>query len=62
MIEVVIAVFDSSLAAEAAIRDLGVARIPSAVVERGVSKSLASEEIHAVAQEGQGMPDGQGRG
>jgi len=50
MTEVVVAVFDSSLAAEAAIRDLKVARIPSAVVERGMSESVISEEINAVSR------------
>jgi hypothetical protein len=46
--EVVVAVFDSSLAAEAAFQDLKVARIPSAVFERGISESVINRDTNAV--------------
>jgi hypothetical protein len=45
--EVVVAVFDSSLAAEAAVQDLKVARIQTAVVQRGISEPVISEDTHA---------------
>jgi hypothetical protein len=47
--EVIVAVFESSLAAEAAVQDLEVARIPSAVVERLISESVVSEDIDALS-------------
>jgi hypothetical protein len=45
--EVVVAVFDSSLAAEAAVQDLRVARIQTAVVQREVSEPVISEDTDA---------------
>ena len=46
MTEVVVAVFDAAPSAEAAIRDLEVARIPSAVIRRFVN---ADPERHIIA-------------
>jgi hypothetical protein len=40
MTELVFAVFDASSAANAAVQDLEVARIPSAVIQRGVRDGL----------------------
>jgi hypothetical protein len=62
MTELVLAVFDADSAANAAIQDLEVARIPSAVIQRGVrNNSSASarplvtvtvDEMHALAVTG----------
>jgi hypothetical protein len=60
MTELVLAVFDAASAADAAVQDLEVARIPSAVIQRKVSGStsaqpsvtVAVDEIHAAAVTG----------
>jgi hypothetical protein len=60
MTELVLAVFDAASAADAAVQDLEVAGIPSAVIRRGVpgnrgappSVTVAVDEIHAVAVTG----------
>ena len=44
MTEVVVAVFDSSSTADAAVRDLKVARIPSAVVQSVISESARTDD------------------
>ena len=41
MTELVTAVFDTPAKAEAAVQDLNVARIPSAVVQRGTGNSVS---------------------
>jgi hypothetical protein len=48
MIEIVTAVFETPANAEAAVQDLNVARIPSAVVQRGTSSSALREDSNAV--------------
>jgi hypothetical protein len=60
MTELVLAVFDAASAADAAVQDLEVAGIPSAVIRRGVpgnrsappAVTVAVDEIHAVAVTG----------
>ena len=60
MTELVLAVFDAASAADVAVQDLEVARIPSAVIQREVSGStsaqpsvtVAVDEIHAAAVTG----------
>lgn len=60
MTELILAVFEVASAADAAVQDLEVARIPSAVVQREVSGStsaqpsvtVAVDEIHAAAVTG----------
>ena len=60
MTELVLAVFDAASAADAAVQDLEVARIPSAVIHREVpgnhsappSVTVAVDEIHATAVTG----------
>ena len=62
MTELVLAVFDADSAANAAIQDLEVARIPSAVIQRGVRNDssasarplviVAVDEMHAIAVTG----------
>jgi hypothetical protein len=48
MTELVIAVFETPTIAEAAVQDLNVARIPSAVVQRGPGNSALREDSNAV--------------
>jgi hypothetical protein len=48
MTEVVVAVFAASRAADAAVRDLKVARIPSAVIQQGVSDHSSLHDGKAV--------------
>ncbi len=48
MTEIVTAVFETPSTAEAAINDLKVARIPSAVVQRGGSRSALRDDSNAV--------------
>jgi hypothetical protein len=48
MTEIVIAVFETPTIAEAAVQDLNVARIPSAVVQRGGRNSALREDSDAV--------------
>ena len=60
MTELVLAVFDAALAADAAVRDLEVARIPSAVIQLAVPGgagvrplvTVAVGEMHAAAVTG----------
>jgi hypothetical protein len=47
MTEVVFALFDTRSAADAAVRDLQVARIPSAVVQKSVSDSALGQDSNA---------------
>jgi hypothetical protein len=48
MTEVVVAVFAASRAAEAAVQDLKVARIPSAVIQQGVCDGSSLRDGKAV--------------
>ena len=48
MTEIVIAVFETTTIAEAAVQDLNVARIPSAVVQRGAGNSALREDSDGV--------------
>ena len=50
MTELVTAVFDTPAKAEAAVQDLNVARIPSAVVQRGTGNSTLRVDSNAVWQ------------
>ena len=59
MRELVLAVFDAASAADAAVQDLEVARIPSAVIQRGSRApgapplvTVAVDEMHAPAVTG----------
>jgi hypothetical protein len=59
MVEVVVAVFDAAPSAEAAIRDLEAARIPSAVIRRFVNvdpeRHIIAVPLHNVLQPGAPM-------
>jgi len=55
MTEVVVAVFDAALSAEAAIRDLEAARIPSAVIRRFVNIDVERHIIAVPLHEAPGL-------
>jgi hypothetical protein len=50
MTESVLAVFDAASSADAAVQDLEVARIPSAIIRREVSGSTSAQHSVAVAE------------